>query len=825
KDVGDVRRFLNRILGLPLLEQNLLFSYFSATLTAEIKAAKTEGKYSEGLSDLVGRSVKLVTTQTFWHDSTNSGLSTKANVFSLDRGISYQEAVRRLQHEGDDILKLSGFRRAKRPVHAGAAVMLAIHKAAGGTAGGGGRPGAAGAFTIIRPNTGVGLDMDRDDLEARYLRMTPEDVEEEWTQAYEMALKHCIHGPECSQGSGCAIGRRLTRVTVLTGSVVRIWGTLEAVLLKHEHQLSRVDKAMRVVRVEMDGRGAAAAGVQPSRDHASAVHSAAATASLEHAAVITNSGHLVGVRFPGQLLKEVVTMLSSIKIQQNLLHMQKTMLLGPTLTNSHITSAATKSSAAGSMSSKVSTTGLLKDISSSSMSEVVLNGAAGIMAATAAGGALLPGVCEEPTPVDISSQLKAFKAPKTISDFFIKVAHPTSMNASQQQKQQHTAAAAVGSSAMISSGIISTSNLNPMSTSKYAQQRAQIDEDRVLRVQRGIQHKRLGSVTNTGFQSEPQALCVTILSDEDEEEYDQCKKGQAIEGQHRTELSHCSTINDAKGHDNGNTNNGGKRLRSNDKNAVDQAVSPAGDCGQDEDEDLEVMSGDEREGAETRHDEESERMVVNSEDEGRKKARKINEEQEASTFEIANEAARLDGGSHAEAVDVVCDKPSIVRIQSHVQTSAAVDVVCDKPSIVRIQSHVHTSAAVDVVCDKPSIVRIQSHVHTSAADALLRNGVKAVGPSGAYHGTTTIRNGASTLPEPLHSAAYQPTHFVSLHSRPALPGSSLPGISLPRLPKREALQLMCDLGFTGKQAEVALFMAHGDVNKAAELCISGSVKT
>jgi hypothetical protein len=52
---------------------------------------------------------------------------------------------------------------------------------------------------------GVGLEMDRDDLEARYVRMSPEDVEEEWTQAYEMAWKHCIHGPDCSQGSVCTV--------------------------------------------------------------------------------------------------------------------------------------------------------------------------------------------------------------------------------------------------------------------------------------------------------------------------------------------------------------------------------------------------------------------------------------------------------------------------------------------------------------------------------------------------------------------------------------------------------------------------------------------
>ena len=48
----DCRRFLNRLLGVEVGHQNLLFSYFLATLAAEVKAAKEEGRYSEGVSDL-----------------------------------------------------------------------------------------------------------------------------------------------------------------------------------------------------------------------------------------------------------------------------------------------------------------------------------------------------------------------------------------------------------------------------------------------------------------------------------------------------------------------------------------------------------------------------------------------------------------------------------------------------------------------------------------------------------------------------------------------------------------------------------------------------
>ena len=45
------------------------------------------------------------------------------------------------------------------------------------------------------------------------------------------------------------VGRRRISVTMLSGSIVRIWGALESVLQRHEGILSRSDRTMRVVRV------------------------------------------------------------------------------------------------------------------------------------------------------------------------------------------------------------------------------------------------------------------------------------------------------------------------------------------------------------------------------------------------------------------------------------------------------------------------------------------------------------------------------------------------------------------------------------------------
>ena len=59
KESLNISRFLNRLLGLPVLLQNSVFSYFMDTLAAYIQQAKRAGKWDCGIMDF-GASEELV---------------------------------------------------------------------------------------------------------------------------------------------------------------------------------------------------------------------------------------------------------------------------------------------------------------------------------------------------------------------------------------------------------------------------------------------------------------------------------------------------------------------------------------------------------------------------------------------------------------------------------------------------------------------------------------------------------------------------------------------------------------------------------------------
>lgn len=48
-DYNNIGKFLNRILGMEVQQQNALFQYFADTLTAVIQNAKKNGRYDMGI--------------------------------------------------------------------------------------------------------------------------------------------------------------------------------------------------------------------------------------------------------------------------------------------------------------------------------------------------------------------------------------------------------------------------------------------------------------------------------------------------------------------------------------------------------------------------------------------------------------------------------------------------------------------------------------------------------------------------------------------------------------------------------------------------------
>lgn len=80
--------------------------------------------------------------QTLWVDPYN-GLKTHRNDIIFDRGMSFEAACRKLEHE-KAVNDASGFRRSRRPIFGRTMFLLALQKV-----------GTPSVFSICRPNTGI----------------------------------------------------------------------------------------------------------------------------------------------------------------------------------------------------------------------------------------------------------------------------------------------------------------------------------------------------------------------------------------------------------------------------------------------------------------------------------------------------------------------------------------------------------------------------------------------------------------------------------------------------------------------------------------------
>ena len=89
KGYNEMSKFLNRILGIHVEKQNLLFKYFSDTLSAIIQGAKRSGRYDQGILD-VGTTledrVELARTHTFLRKHATGKAKIELHVLQVERG-------------------------------------------------------------------------------------------------------------------------------------------------------------------------------------------------------------------------------------------------------------------------------------------------------------------------------------------------------------------------------------------------------------------------------------------------------------------------------------------------------------------------------------------------------------------------------------------------------------------------------------------------------------------------------------------------------------------------------------------------------------------
>lgn len=94
---GIVGKFLNRILGLEVARQQVMFDYFARYLEKTIKAAKRDGTYNQGIKNIEGRQITFVESQRRrLKIETPSALPIEVQAVKIDTGLDYESAKAKL---------------------------------------------------------------------------------------------------------------------------------------------------------------------------------------------------------------------------------------------------------------------------------------------------------------------------------------------------------------------------------------------------------------------------------------------------------------------------------------------------------------------------------------------------------------------------------------------------------------------------------------------------------------------------------------------------------------------------------------------------------
>ncbi|XP_048845982.1 protein strawberry notch homolog 1 isoform X2 [Brienomyrus brachyistius] len=241
KDYNNIGKFLNRILGMEVQQQNALFQYFSDTLTAVIQNAKKNGRYDMGILDLGSgdEKVKKTDSKKFLTPGYSTSGHVELSMVSVERGMSWEDATHIwAELSGPD----DGFYVQVRNNKKTSILAKEVNA-------------KKRLFLVYRPNTGKQLKLETyADIHKKCKKVLSEDAKQHWIDQYNSSADTCSHAywrgncKKASVGLQCDVGLRCRTYHVLCGSVLSVWTKVEGVLAS----VSGTSVKMQIVRLRTE---------------------------------------------------------------------------------------------------------------------------------------------------------------------------------------------------------------------------------------------------------------------------------------------------------------------------------------------------------------------------------------------------------------------------------------------------------------------------------------------------------------------------------------------------------------------------------------------
>ncbi|XP_070619296.1 protein strawberry notch homolog 1 isoform X1 [Erythrolamprus reginae] len=243
KDYNNIGKFLNRILGMEVHQQNALFQYFSDTLNAVIHNAKKNGRYDMGILDLGSgdEKVRKADAKKFLTPGYSTSGHVELYTISVERGMSWEEATKLWseQRGPEDGFYLSlQIRNSKKT----AILVKEVNP-------------KKKLFLVHRPNTGKQLKLETySEIKKKYKKVSSDDAVTHWVEQYTSSADTCTHAywrgncKKAGLGLVCEVGLRCRTYYVLCGSVLSVWTKVEGVLAS----VSGTNVKMQIVRLRTE---------------------------------------------------------------------------------------------------------------------------------------------------------------------------------------------------------------------------------------------------------------------------------------------------------------------------------------------------------------------------------------------------------------------------------------------------------------------------------------------------------------------------------------------------------------------------------------------